>query len=232
MRFCWCGCIKEVELSVASRPRHHPRVGQEEREVFDAREINKDLPKTGWIANLARRWAAITAKPDSALYLAPQEFNQIYAGYRDQILGYCYKMVRNWQDAENVTAEVFLKLWDKPWMEYPNKPLIYRIATNSCIDVLRRNGNAQVGYLDDQMDLPDQQATQPDELVLRTERQMEVVRAIAQLPLGHRTIIVLAFYQGLSNGEIGQVLELTEGTVKNKRSQAYDMLRGILDFGG
>ena len=78
-----------------------------------------------------------------------------------------------------------------------------------------------------QLDLPDP-AKGPEELLLAAEDRQTLVKALNSLPADQRQIITLRAINGLSYAEIGQVMQLQEGTVKSRLSRARTSLRNKL----
>lgn len=115
---------------------------------------------------------------------------------------------------------------------------LYRIATNICVDALRRQRRqgARTYSLDDPLDLEQGQITRdvadrandPQELAEADELRDEVTRAISELSPKLRAVVVLFDLQGLSYEEIAQTLRLPLGTVKSRLFNARARLRELL----
>src|SRR5512146_1021864 len=81
----------------------------------------------------------LAARPDSSTHAG---FEEAYLTYRGPIYGYVRRMVSDETDAEDLTVVVFekaLRAWDRrPQVEAEIRPWLFRIATNACLDELRR----------------------------------------------------------------------------------------------
>ena len=112
---------------------------------------------------------------------------------------------------------------------------VYRLASNACIDHLRRKKRRQdisapmpaVEEDDSQPDIPDDRF-RPDQELERRELRRTVIRSLEQLSDEHRQVLVMRELNGLSYQEIADVLDLEAGTVKSRIARARNSLRKIL----
>ncbi|MBK7770983.1 MAG: sigma-70 family RNA polymerase sigma factor [bacterium] len=131
-------------------------------------------------------------------------FAEILARYRGPIYNLCYRMSRSPEDARDLSQEVFIKVFrllDRFDEEYAFSSWLFRIATNHCIDHLRRNQEA-------------------------VQRLEEV---IADLPPHYRAITLRRHQQQLSYDEIAEVLQLPLGTVKARIHRARAQIQQMLE---
>jgi RNA polymerase sigma-70 factor (ECF subfamily) len=115
---------------------------------------------------------------------------------------------------------------------------LYRIATNICVDALRRRRRqgARTFSLDDPLDVAQGQVTRdvadhasdPQQLAEVGELQEEVVKAIGELSPKLRSVVVLFDLEGLTYEQIAQALGLPLGTVKSRLFNARVRLRELL----
>ena len=112
---------------------------------------------------------------------------------------------------------------------------LYRLASNSCIDLLRRNKRTVDGIsLDDEdvhLEVCDRAPT-PEEHVEGRETQRLVREGLAALPEDYRRVLVLRELHQLSYAEICEVTELELGTVKSRINRARLLLRNYLAADG
>ena len=106
---------------------------------------------------------------------------------------------------------------------------LYRIATNVCLDTVRRQARQAQSLTadDDQLterEVPDHRA-EPERALLQGELQRAVHRALQRLSTEHRTVLVLYDLAGFSYEEIAEVLKLPLGTVKSRLNRARNALR-------
>ena len=112
---------------------------------------------------------------------------------------------------------------------------VYRLASNACIDHLRRQKRRQdisapmpVNDEDDSTpDIPDERF-QPEQELERQELRRAVAAGLEQLSDEHRQVLVMREINGLSYQEIGGILDLEAGTVKSRIARARNSLRKIL----
>lgn len=164
-------------------------------------------------------------------------FGELMQAHQDKIYTLCYRMTGNAEDAADLTQEVFLSAWRSLSRFQEQSSFgtwVYRMATNASIDFLRREKRRQVLSMTMEEDSEERQAQVPDErysphrLLEQKEARQAVVDALAALSPEHRQVLVLREMEGLSYQEIGQLLELEEGTVKSRIARARLALRDFL----
>ncbi len=165
-------------------------------------------------------------------------FAELLGRYRNAIYGLCFRMTRRAEDARDLAQEVFIKVFsllDRYDESYAFSSWIFRIATNHCIDHLRRN-RLRFLSLDGQTDadgdeiefqLPDK-GPQPDQVLERSEAMVRLEEVVDDLPPHYRAIILLRHDQDLSYEEIAVVLDLPLGTVKARIHRARNMIQKFL----
>ena len=149
------------------------------------------------------------------------------------------RMTGNPDDALELSQEAFLNAWrglKKFQGESSFSTWLYRLASNACIDFLRREkrraGLSMTVSLDDeeearQAELPDERYAPEGELE-RSEARRAVAEGLEKLTAEHRQVLVMRELNGLSYAEIGAVLGLEEGTVKSRIARARNALRKVL----
>lgn len=165
-------------------------------------------------------------------------FAEILARYRGPIYNLCYRMTRNPEDARDLGQEVFIKVFgllDRFDEDYAFSSWLFRIATNHCIDHLRRNrmrflsldGAVGKDGQEYELQLPDR-GPDPDQVIQRRQAVERLQEVIADLPPHYRAITLLRHDQQLSYEEIAEVLQLPLGTVKARIHRARNMIQHML----
>jgi RNA polymerase sigma-70 factor (ECF subfamily) len=157
----------------------------------------------------------------------------IYDRYESKIHSYIFHRVGDVQVAEDLTAQVFLRMleaiqnenaWHSSFSGW-----LYRIAHNLVIDHYRRQSRLNHIPLDSAPTVLAEGAdpAQVAEIRLQTER---VCKAINQLTEEQAQIVSMRFLEGLSIAEVSQITGKTEGAVKALQYRAIVSLRRLLDY--
>lgn len=168
-----------------------------------------------------------------------EAFAELVDLYKDKLYHLGYRMLSNRHEAEDIVQETFLRV-HKNWNRYDDKQKfstwIYRIATNLCIDRLRKRKPSY--YLDAEMNdqegldgytlVPGDERT-PETEYLLSETQQTIHQAIEGLPAKYKSVIVLRYLQELSLQEIGEVLGMPVTTVKTRVHRGREFLRKKLE---
>ena len=165
-------------------------------------------------------------------------FAEILARYRGAIYNLCYRMTRNAEDARDLAQEIFIKVFsllDRFDETYAFSSWLFRIATNHCIDHLRRNRlrflslDGAVGSDGEEFELqlPDT-GPEPDTVLQRKEALARLEEVIGDLPPHYKAITLLRHDQQLSYEEISGILDLPLGTVKARIHRARNMIQQML----
>lgn len=174
---------------------------------------------------------------------AKQGDEESFAALVEQNQGRIYnlalRMTGNPDDALELSQEAFLNAWKglgKFQGDSSFATWLYRLTSNVCIDFLRREKRrsalSMTISLDDeeearQAELPDERFS-PHVEAERRERQETLRAGLSTLSAEHRRVLILRELEGLSYGEIAQVLCLEEGTVKSRIARARLALRNYL----
>lgn len=148
------------------------------------------------------------------------------------------RMVGNEEDAADISQEAFLKAYtnlsafrgDSKFSSW-----LYKLTTNLCLDFIRKRNRHQTVPLvyDDEeggevtVEIPDESFS-PETEVERRELQAYVREGLSELSPLHREILLLREIGGMSYGEIGEQLQLEEGTVKSRIFRARKKLCEII----
>jgi RNA polymerase sigma-70 factor (ECF subfamily) len=159
--------------------------------------------------------------------------------YQGRVYNVVYGLVRNREDARDLTQEVFVKAYrnlggfreDARFYTW-----IYRIAMNLAIDFTRRRNRSPVSGLEDDIASRDadggiaevHHADNPRRALERKQLYKQIMDALELLPEQQKQVILLRELEGLSYREIAEVLDIAEGTVMSRLFYARKKLQGIL----
>lgn len=160
---------------------------------------------------------------------------KLYDRYQTVVFGLAFHVLGNREDAEEVTLDVFTKVWEKADVYTAHKANVRTwltaITRNRAIDLLRRRNirfTAQSPTWADAcldcMPAPDDQEASLDLAILRKK----VADALVQLPSNQREVLALAYFRGLSHSQIAKELAAPLGTVKTRIRSAMRKLRNLI----
>lgn len=175
-----------------------------------------------------QRWIAAAREGDQGA------FEELVRLYEKRVLALNLRMCRNPEDAAEAAQEAFLAAWQglEGFREESSfSTWLYRLASNACVDLLRREGKRQAdASLDDEdlnLDIP-ASIPSPQEEAERRELREQIEEGLRALPPEYRAALVLREIQQLRYDEIGKALELDIGTVKSRISRGRKKLRSFL----
>ncbi len=159
-----------------------------------------------------------------------QAFRRLVESHQDRLVRLCQRLLHDREEALDASQTVFLKLYRKAGSLQPRGLLytwLYRVATNHCLNLLRRRRivrflplvRQRQGREEQPMEVADRA---PDPLAsLESKRRWKATQAsIGKLPEGQRMVLVLAKFEGLSYRDIAATLGITEGAVESRLFRA------------
>lgn len=184
------------------------------------------------------------AKNDFSLVIRAKEGDQkayaeLMQRYKESIYFMALKMVNNKDDAMDLTVETFGKAFEniekyKP--DFAFSTWLFRIATNNCIDFIRKKRLNVISLQSISGEDSDEKQLQvasdnlnPEETSIKKEESEKLKNIVEQLPMRYRTLIILRYYDELSYDEISQQLDIPLGTVKAQLFRARDLMSNIMN---
>ncbi len=159
-----------------------------------------------------------------------EAFEQILFAYEKPIYSYVYRLVRQKEDAQDLTQETFVKLYkhiDSVDSEKNFRAWVYKIATNTVYDWLRKKQKRQELFIIDDPDVQFEtvDVETPYQDMQRVERAKDVETALQKVRPVYRAVLLLFYWQGFGYTEIANVLSLPLNTVKTYLYRAKHALK-------
>ena len=158
-----------------------------------------------------------------------ESFERLLIRYEKAIFNAAYRILRDYEDAKDVTQNVFVKAFQN--LEHFDAKhrffsWIYRIALNESINLCKSRRRLEAGE-----DCRVEENT-PEKLMRRTELDGVVEAALMSLGFEYRVVIVLRHFNDCNYQEMSEILEIPEKTVKSRLFTARGLLRDILSQRG
>jgi len=149
--------------------------------------------------------------------------------FRDPMFHHAAYILKDYQEAIDVTQEVFIKALREPRFydeEFKMKAWLYRVTSNLCFNLVR-DRRRRGAILETIPMATSSDAFQLDD-VLAGQRQEEIFAAMDRLSEDHKRILMLRYYSDLSYAEISDALGIKLGTVMSRLSRAKGSLMEVL----
>lgn len=170
-------------------------------------------------------------------------YTSLMERYEHSVYHAMFRMVRNAEDATDLTIEAFGKAFCNLANYMPRHAFstwLFRIAINNCIDHIRRRRLVLLS-LDESVETESEEHfgevlrdgnRNPEEQIIREQRLELARRLLAQLDPKYRTMIEMRYFEELSYEEIAEALDVPMGTVKAQLYRAKDLLYDLLQKPG
>jgi len=164
-------------------------------------------------------------------------FEELVARHRDRIYARAVSMMRNEEDAVDLSQEAWVKGWQRLkqfQFESSFSTWMTRIVINLCLDQLRRQKRIRSESIQEMDDegVAERQLpvviTNPTERLERNELRARIDVALAQLSESHRTVLVLHEFERMEYKEIARAMECSIGTVMSRLFYARRKMASLL----
>ena len=195
----------------------------------------------GLLAIVATTGSPPGADPDDAAVLrriAGHEdaaLAQLYDRYARLLYSLGMRILRSVQDSEDVVQEVFIQVWNKAELYREQKGTVHTwlvtMMRNRAIDRLRSKGSRHAGQHVDVASLnlfADPASSNPHSHTVRSEHQELVLATLKQLSIDQQQVLALAYYEGFSQSEIAEKLNIPLGTVKSRMRKGLQLMHSRL----
>lgn len=163
-------------------------------------------------------------------------FGELVTLYEKKVYALTLRMCKHPEDAAEAAQEAFLAAWQGLKFfrgEASFSTWLYRLASNACVDLLRRESRHRTAAgpsLDDEgvyLDVADS-APSPHAIAESNELKQQIEEGLRTLSPEHREVLILREIHQLSYDEIAQALSLDSGTVRSRISRGRKQLRNFL----
>jgi RNA polymerase sigma factor (sigma-70 family) len=167
-------------------------------------------------------------------------YGELMDRYRESIYFMMFKMVRNTDDADDLTIEAFGKAFSRLDQYSPSfafSTWLFKIASNNSIDFIRKKrikvtsmdtgyttDDGEIIYLDAKSYTPD-----PEETIIQSQKVKLMRDLVTKLKPRYRELVELRYFEELSYEEISETLNLPLGTVKAQLFRARDFLANMIE---
>lgn len=162
-----------------------------------------------------------------------QAFSELYDRYKGKMHSYFYRMLYQDMDkADDFTQELFLKIIEKPHLfdlERRFSTWIYTVAGNMCKNEYRKNSRHPITNQVPEAAISECFQYLPDPID-RNLFEQHLKSAVNQLEDTHKQCFILRYQEGMSVKEIGEIMEIPEGTVKSRLYYSMKKLAGKLQI--
>lgn len=172
--------------------------------------------------------------------LDEQAYADLMKRYKKPVYHMILKMVRNVDDAEDLTIEAFAKAFKnlhKFKKDFTFSTWLFRIATNNTIDFIRKKRldtmSLNTSFKDDNgeavtIDVQDEKNLNPQEEAIKAQKINLVHMFVGKLPAKYQRLVKLRYFDELSYDEIAQELDAPLGTVKAQLHRARELMYDLV----
>ena len=156
-----------------------------------------------------------------------EAFDLLVRLHQDRIYNLAYRITGNREDASDAAQDAFVRAYQalrRYREDAAFSTWLYRIATNSALDLVRRRPAHQPVELSAEYRAPDD----PEAAANRREVTRRVHAALGHLTVEYRTAVVLRDLQGLAYGEMARILQVPLGTVRSRLARGREAMRAQL----
>jgi RNA polymerase sigma-70 factor (ECF subfamily) len=167
-------------------------------------------------------------------------YAELMERYRESVYFTMFKMVKNTDDADDLTIEAFGKAFNRLEQYSPSfafSTWLFKIASNNCIDFIRKKrikvtsmdtgftrDNGEVIYFDAKSNTQN-----PEEVIIQSQKVKMMRNLVSKLKPRYRELVELRYFEELSYEEIAETLNLPLGTVKAQLFRARDFLANMIE---
>ncbi len=167
-------------------------------------------------------------------------FARLFDRHQARVVRFCHRFVGDAHRAEELAQDVFVKLYKSASRYQPSarfQTFLFRVATNTCLNELRRPGRAAekveapVGEADEAPGTFERAAASetPDQVLEARDLERALQRALAKMSDRERAAFTMCRFEGMAYRDIAEALEATEAAVKSLIHRASLQVLAHLD---
>ncbi len=166
-----------------------------------------------------------------------EEFTEIVNRYLKMVYNFVYRLVSSEKEAEDITQEVFLKVWKNVKnfdVEKSLKTWIFTIAKNTAFDYLRKRKDIPMSVFDNDEgenvieDNLEDIERRPDEVFALAQNKKQINKVIKELSIIQKEVIILKYVNEMSLSEVSEIMDMSKDTVKSHHRRAILKMRKLL----
>ena len=153
----------------------------------------------------------------------------LFEQYHVKVFNFCYTYLKSKEETEEVVQDVFVKVWtyrQQIKSELSLNGLIFKIAKNLTLNKIRDYKHKQEVPLDNVVS----PTNCTEETIFYKELEQELLKAIETLPPKRKQVFTLSRFNGLSNKEISEEMQISVNTVEGQMRKAIKHLNEYLDY--
>ena len=161
----------------------------------------------------------------------PAAWDALFRRYQLPLYVYVFELTREEHTGLDLVQETFIAAFKHiGGLREDGKfgSWLFGIAHQKCVQRWRKNSGKEILF-DEIPESPDEPENRPDDLLIRREQEAEFMKLLNQLPLPHRSVLLLHFVEDFSVEEIGRITETQPGTVKSRLHYAKKSLRKLVE---
>ena len=158
-------------------------------------------------------------------------FNLMLQNYQERVYWHVRKMVIVHEDADDITQNTFVKAWNNLEKFRGESGLftwLYRIATNECLNFLKKKNRWKMLSMSNYSDFLEDQLTNSD-MISGEEIEMKLQKAVLKLPDKQRLVFNLKYFDEMKFEEIAEVTQTSVGALKASYHHAVKKIENILN---
>ncbi|MGB0716340.1 MAG: RNA polymerase sigma factor [Phycisphaerae bacterium] len=172
-----------------------------------------------------------------------ERFEELVREYQDRVYNACWRITGHLEDARDITQEAFLRAFQEIRNfrhESSFYTWVFRIAVNLALSHRRKAGRRRTVSIDQTLESDGTQAQNlaqriadqtpaPEQGIVQAEMHQKAIRALQEIDVDFRIIIVLRDVEGFGYQEISRILDVQPGTVKSRLFRARAALKQAMD---